>query len=180
MYCVPRVFAVLAGAALLATATSGAAAEIDASTVQRIRVHGDISQHCAINSPGPVEFGELGREGVQADLKFGLDCNMPFVMRVDAERGALTNVEFPKGQGPYSGTLPYVLAFAIPTRAPTARVLTRTFSGADLVGGRSISSQGAIATEGMDVRVTLGRASGEAGLIAGDYGETITITLSSI
>lgn len=156
------------------------ASDIEADTTQRIHVHGDIMPHCAISSPGNVDFGDLEREGLGADLKFGLDCNVPFLMNVRAEHGALTNLEFPRGQGPYSGSLPYTLDFAIPGRRPSPTMIRETLNSRDLLGGKSISSNGAIATEGMDVRVTLGHAAGEAGLMAGSYGETITITLSSI
>lgn len=173
-------FIVVIGTALLAFSGHASAAELDPSSTQRIQIHGDITQHCAISSPDDVDFGNLEREGLHADLKFGLDCNLPFTMQVQAERGALTNLEFPRGQGPYSGSLPYTLDFAIPARSPAASVIKQTFNSRDLVGGKSISSNGAIATEGMDVRVTLGHAGGNAGLLAGDYGETITITLSSI
>ena len=162
------------------TANAAQATEMDPRAAQQVRVHGDIAQHCAISSPGDVDFGNLEQPGLQADLKFGLDCNVPFIMQVEAERGALTNLEFPKGQGPYAGSLPYVLDFSIPARSPSATVIRRSIQGRDLLGGAAISSLGAIATEGMDVRVTLGRADGTAGLLAGNYGETITITLSSL
>lgn len=156
------------------------ATEIEAGSTQRIEVVGDVDAHCAISSPGDVEFDDLEREGLSADLHFGLDCNTPFVMSIKADHGALTNEEYPLGQGPYSGSLPYTVDFRIPARSPAPLVLRRSFSGGELAGGGSISSLGAIATEGMEVRVTLGRAEGEAGLIAGDYGETITITLAAI
>ena len=158
----------------------GYAAEMDAAQSQKVSVHGDIASHCSISSPGDVDFGDLNQVPMRADLRLGLNCNIPFSLSVRADHGALTNAEFPGGQGPYSGSLPYELGFTIPTRMPSARTVTETVSGGDLIGGKSISSRGGIATEGMGVTVTLGHANGNAGLIAGDYAETITITVASI
>ena len=101
-------------------------------------------------------------------------------MQVQAQHGALTNQEYPQGQGPYAGSLPYALTFAIPTRMPNAAIVRRTFNGLDLIGGQMISSQGGIATEGMSVNVALGKSNSEAGLLAGEYGDTITLTISVI
>lgn len=176
----PSKIAPLAAALLFFAASPVSATELDANSSQRLQVHGDVTQHCSIASPGNVDFGDLDRDGLQATLAFGLDCNLPFVMNVAAQYGALTNIQNPAGQGPYAGSLPYALDFSIPASAPAPTVITDTFSSRDLIGGKSISSQGAIATEGMTVHVTLGHAGGEAGLLAGDYGETITITLSSM
>jgi spore coat protein U-like protein len=170
----------VAAAALFALASSAQAADLEPASSQHLLIHGDVTQHCSISSPGNVNFGSLGNGGEQADLRFGLDCNIPFVMNVQAQYGALTNIDYPKGQGPYSGSLPYVLDFTIPARTPSASVITASLSSRDLIAGKSISSQGAIATEGMQVHVALGHAEGEAGLLAGNYGETITITMSSI
>lgn len=161
-------------------ATPVLASNLPDSPTQQIRVHGDIVQHCAISAPRDVDFGNLEGATKQADLKFGLDCNVPFVMQVQAQNGALTNLEYPKGQGPYAGSLPYSLSFAIPARMPGATIIRRSFNSHELVGGQSISSQGGIATQGMDVHVAIGRTNSEVGLIAGEYGETITLTLSVI
>lgn len=161
-------------------ATSAHASELPDSPVQRLRVHGDIAQHCEISAPRDTDFGNLEGAVRDADLKFGLDCNVPFVMQVQAQNGALTNLEFPKGQGPYAGSVPYSLSFAIPARMPGATTIRRSFNSHDLVGGQSISSQGGIATDGMEVHVALGKTNSEAGLIAGEYGETITLTVSVI
>jgi hypothetical protein len=171
---------VVFGMALSAFSTTAIASEVDGAAQQRLRVHGDIAQHCAISSPNSLKLGSLERTGLQADLKFGLDCNIPFVMQIRAERGALTNHEFPKGQGPYAGSLPYFLDFAIPTRMPSGNLIRRSFNSQELAGGKSISSNGGIATEGMDVHLTLGQPSSAAGLLGGDYVETITISISEI
>jgi hypothetical protein len=46
------------------------------------------------------------------------------------------------------------------------------------LAGGVISSNGGIATDGMVLAVELGQPSGEAGLLGGEYSETITITVS--
>lgn len=169
-----------AAALLIMLPSAAFASELEANSTQRLQIHGDVTQHCGISSPGNVDFGNLERDGLQADLAFGLDCNVPFVMNVQAQYGALTNIQYPSGQGPYSGSLPYMLDLSIPGRTPAAIVINKSFNSRDLIGGESFSSNGAIATEGMQVHVTLGHAGGEAGLLAGNYGETITFTMSSI
>ena len=149
-----KIAPLLAALLMVAASSSAWASELDAGSTQRLQVHGDITQHCAISSPGNVDFGSLGSGGEQADLHFGLDCNFPFVMNVQAQYGALTNIQYPRGQGPYAGSLPYVLDFSIPARTPSATTINATLSSRDLIGGKSISSNGAIATEGMQVHVT--------------------------
>lgn len=157
------------------------AAELDQASSLKIEVHGTVTERCAISSPGDVNLGNLNQAGRHTELKFGLDCNVPFNMTVAAERGALANREFPLGQGPYAGSLPYQFDLSIPVRKPSSSTVTRSFKSSDLVGGgQSFSSGGGIATQGMDARVTLGRAGGIAGLLGGDYSETINITISVI
>ncbi|WP_156956811.1 hypothetical protein [Sphingomonas astaxanthinifaciens] len=154
--------------------------QLDAAASQRVRVHGTVDGACGMGNGGSADFGELGSGGQQANFKVSLRCNVPFVLKFSAERGALTNRDFPHGQGPYAGSLPYTLDIAIPARRPAPVMLTGMLRSADLLGSQSISSAGAIADQGMDVRVTLGRVDSSAGLLAGNYGETITVTLSPI
>ena len=156
------------------------AADADYASTQKIEVHGTVTEHCAIGSPGDVQLGELDQAGRQTELKFGLDCNVPFTMTVSAEHGSLTNRQYPKGQGPYAGSLPYRLDLSIPVRKPASSIVRRSFASRDLVGGRSFSSGGGIATQGMEATVTLGHPGGDAGLLGGDYSETIDVTISMI
>lgn len=86
----------------------------------------------------------------------------------------------PNGQGPFGGKLPYQLAIKMPVRYPAQQTISRTFTSQQLLGGGVISSNGGIATDGMILAVELGQPSGEAGLLAGEYSETITITVSAI
>ncbi len=67
----------------------------------------------------------------------------------------------------------------MPVRFPSSQTISKSFNSAQLQAGGVISSNGGIATDGMTLAVELGQPTGEAGmLLAGDYSETITITVS--
>ena len=170
----------IVAAATLLPAGIARASETDEGTSQVIRVHGDVEQHCQISALKSVDLGDLTRSSISADLKFGLNCNTPFVLQIQASNGALTNVGLPNGDGPYAGKLPYSIALALPVRQPAVSVITRTFSSSSLQGGQQISSQGGIATDGFILSLVGGQPGGRAGLLAGDYSETITLTISVI
>lgn len=167
-------------AAMLLPVGIASASETDEGTSEAIRVHGDIEQHCQIDALKSVDLGDLQRSNISADLRFGLNCNTPFVLQIRASNGALTNIALPNGDGPYSGKLPYSIALALPVRHPAISVIARTFSSTSLQGGQQISSQGGIATDGFVLSLVGGQPGGSAGLLAGDYSETITLTISVI
>jgi len=170
-----------AAAAMTSTAASaGTGSTIADKHSVEIDVHGRIGQHCAMGSLGGVDFGDLNRPGLQASERVQFSCNVPFSIRIQAEHGALANLQYPGGQGPYAGRLDYTLGVAIPLRKPAAAMLTHSFTSRELMGGRTLSSAGGIALEGMTLDLALGRPSGEGGLLAGDYGETITITVAPV
>jgi hypothetical protein len=99
-------------------------------------------------------------------------------MSIQAQNGGLTHAQMPMGQGPYAGTLPYSIGIEMPVRRPQAAMVSKNFESRQLVNGSSFSTNDAIATEGMTLAINLGTASGEAGLLAGNYSETITITIA--
>ncbi|WP_234027355.1 hypothetical protein [Aurantiacibacter arachoides] len=150
---------------------------VDTRTVQ-IAVDGTISQRCAMGSIPNMDFGDLNRGGLSANARVAFDCNVPFTMNISGSGGALSHTTMPSGQGPYSGALPYALGISMPVRHPSVRTLTRTFDSRELRGGGSFSSNGGIATDGMTLSIQLAAPTGEAGLLAGNYVETITITVS--
>ncbi len=178
-----RLAAIRLGAALLGvTVLPGAAlADIpqssDARSVQ-LNVHGRIEQHCTLGSIGDVDFGDITRPNLSSSTHVQLSCNLPFAIRIQSAHGGLANVQYPHGQGPYSGTLDYTLGVAIPLRRPDAVMLEQSFSSRDLMSGRVLSSGEGIALDGMALTVALGRPSGEAGLLGGNYAETIVITIA--
>lgn len=141
-------------------------------------VHGTIAQHCAMGGIGDMKFGDLTRPDLQASVAVQFSCNVPFRVKVQAANGGLTNTAFPHGQGPYAGSLPYTIGFAIPVLKPAEWMVDRSFNSRELTGGRTFDSAGGIATRGMKLDVALGRPSGDAGLLAGDYSETIVITVT--
>lgn len=143
----------------------------------QLRIHGQISQHCAMGSPGSVDFGDLTRTGVSAEVRVPFDCNVPFDVRVDASNGALANLNAVDA-GPFARSLPYTLDVTVPVRRPSRGVVNHSFDSRDLRGSQTLSSGGGIALDGMTLRVALGRPASEAGLLAGDYSEMIIISVS--
>jgi len=170
----------LLGLAAAAVAAGAHANEVDNARSLDIAVSGRVSQHCAIGSIADMDFGNLEKRGSGIRSQVAFDCNLPFTMTIKSAQGALTNIDRPNGQGPYGGSVPYSLAVEMPLRRPATQMLDRTFDSRQLRAGGVISSSGGIATDGMVLAVELGTPSGEAGLLAGEYAETITITVSPI
>lgn len=167
-----------AGAAASLVPSVAHADEIDGVRNLTLQVSGRVSEHCALGSIRDVHFGDISRPNLSAAARVALDCNIPFQMTVKAARGGLAHDAMPTGQGPYSGTLPYTIGIEMPVRKPQAAMVGRSFESHELLAGRTISSEGGIAMDGMALTVSLGRPSGEAGLLAGRYGETIEITIA--
>ncbi|MCF8707403.1 hypothetical protein [Rhizorhapis sp. SPR117] len=170
---------------LFALAAAAFAVPVHASEIENLRsldiaVSGSIGQHCAMGGIPDMDFGNLERRGLGIETHVAFDCNIPFNMTITGAKGALTHTKMPHGQGPYGGALPYSLAVKMPVRHPATQVVSRSFNSRQLQGGGVISSNGGIATDGMVLSVELGMPSGEAGLLAGEYSETITISVSPI
>jgi spore coat protein U-like protein len=170
---------------LLALAATCVAAPAVAGDIENVRsldiaVSGSIRQHCALGNIQDMDFGNLERRGLGLDAQVAFDCNMPFTMTIKGAKGALTHTTMPNGQGPFGGQVNYSLAVKMPVRHPAQQIIDQTFKSRQLVAGGVISSNGGIATDGMHLAVRLGDPSGEAGLLAGEYSETITITVSPI
>ncbi len=154
------------------------AAEIDNVKTLDLSVRGQIEQRCDMGAIGDMDFGDLTRAGLGAVARVRLSCNVPFTMTIKAQHGGLANDRYPEGQGPYSGLLPYTIGVALPVRRPQAAMVEKTFESRDLMDGRSVSTGDGIAVDGMALTVSLGKPSGDAGLLAGKYGETIEITVT--
>jgi len=162
------------------TAGPATAADLENVRTLEIGVRGSVAERCAMGSVGNVDFGDLNRPGLNAVTQVQLSCNIPFNMSIRAQHGGLSNARLPNGQGPYAGTLPYTIGVEMPIRRPGAAVVSRSFQSRELAAGRTISSEGGIAVDGMALSLSLGRPSGEAGLLAGDYSETIEITITPV
>lgn len=159
-------------------AMPASADEIVAAKSLEINVHGHVAQNCAMGQIGDMAFGDLTRPGLSAAARVQFRCNVPFDMKIQAAHGGLANVQFPQGQGPYAGTLPFTMDVAIPVRKPFASLVERSFSSRELMSGATLSSGGGIATDGLSLSVSLGPPPREAGLLAGQYSETIVVTVT--
>lgn len=146
----------------------------------QVAVNGTVGQRCAMGTIDDLDFGNLERRRLGSETRVALDCNVPFSMTIAGQSGALSHSQMPQGQGPYAGSLPYSLGVTIPVRHPASEIVTRTFAGRELQAGGVITSKGGIATDGMVLSIRLGDPGGEAGLLAGTYAETITITVAPI
>jgi len=170
----------LVAATAMAVATPAYAGGIENVRSLDIAVSGSIRQHCAMGSVPDMDFGNLQRRGLGVQAQVAFDCNVPFTMTIKGAHGALTHTTMPNGQGPYGGALPYSLSVEMPVRLPATQVVSKSFDSRQIQAGGVISSNGGIATDGMRLAVELGHPSGEAGLLAGEYAETITITVSPL
>lgn len=169
--------------ALVATAFAVPAAaadmQIDNARSIDIAVSGSIREHCAMGQIPNVDFGNLERRGLSFQMDVPFDCNLPFTMTISGTGGGLAHTTMPNGQGPYGGKLPYNLSVQMPVRYPNRSMISQSFTSSQIQAGGVISSNGGIATDGMTLAVELGRPTGEAGLLlAGDYSEVITITVT--
>ncbi len=175
----------LAAAACAIAATIGGAGSAEArpdsvENVKRVElnVHGQISQFCELGHIDDMSFGDLTRRNLSRTARVALSCNVPFEMKIQAAHGGLANDLYPNGQGPYAGTVTYNLDVSIPVLKPQSSVVRRSFTSRQLMGGAVVSSGGGIALDGMDLNVSLDPPSRDAGLLAGNYGETIVITVA--
>lgn len=170
--------ALLLAIAMVAMPTSALAEELADLRSVEIVLQGSIREHCAMGNIADMDFGNLERQGIGRETRVAFDCNLPFTMMIRGERGSLKHLSMPNGQGPYGGAVPYSLAIEMPVRHPASEMVSRTFGGDELLAGGVITSNGGIATDGMVLAVQLGRPMGGAGLLAGNYTETITITVN--
>lgn len=165
------------GAAAL-VALPSSAQEISNVRSVDIALAGHISQRCGMAAGQSTDLGNLSRPRISATTRVQLDCNVPFTMSIQAQRGAIQNLLMPGGQGGYQGSVPYSLNVELPVRRPDRELLTRAFEGRALVAGQTMSSLGGIAQDGMLLRLDVGNVTSSSGLLAGEYGETIVITMA--
>jgi hypothetical protein len=141
----------------------------------KVALSGEISARCEISGGGVVDFGELAG-GKQSIAPLALDCNVPFQIGFESAHGGLVHQERPSGQGPYAGILGYTVAVAVPTRRPAESMLRAEFDSRDLKSERSINSGAGIAVGVGFIKLTTARPEG-AGLLAGQYAETLRVTI---
>lgn len=139
-----------------------------------VRVEGVVRSRCALGSGGSVDMGDLTRRAV-AEVRVGLSCNVPFVLRLEARNGAMVHSEMPGGQGGYQGRVAYGVDVSVPVINPSPSVMSGSYSSAQLRGGVSLDSANAIAAGGATVKFMTYGAENE--LLAGRYTETIQMTI---
>ncbi|HEX3917689.1 MAG TPA: hypothetical protein VHW60_10155 [Caulobacteraceae bacterium] len=164
--------------ALLAVASAAHAGEIDKTGRPELSltVVGEIDQHCGLAAIPSQSLGDLTQPTISADADVALQCNVPFSLLVRSVNGGLRNVAHPHGVGGYSGVRAYHLSVAMPVRLPGSQTVTADYSAADLVGGKSISSQGGVAFDGAHIHMDLDQLTAP-GLAAGNYVETIEFSI---
>lgn len=175
----------LGGGALVCVALLGmttpanAQSKAIAATFSKLDVAltGHINDRCELAGGGDIRFGELtGRKTVVADLS--LNCNVPFDLDLQSANGGLAHATLPTGQGPYAGNLAYLVNIQVPTLSPQRATLHGSFNSAELRSRRTLSSGDAIAAGGARLEFQTQTPTG-AGLLAGEYSETFTVTLTA-
>jgi len=138
---------------------------------------GRISARCDLVGGGDIDFGEL-TGGETARVRVGLDCNVPFDLSFESARGGLAHAVQPAGEGPYVGTLGYTLSVRVPVVEPQPRMLSGSYESRSLMARKTLVSGEAIAAGDVQLEIRTARPEG-AGLLAGAYSETLTITVAS-
>lgn len=141
-------------------------------------IQGHVAQRCSMGSDIATDLGDLSRGSRAVAARMRLDCNVPFVMSIRAQNGAIQHSSLPRGQGGYGGAVPYSLDVEMPVRRPDSEVIAKTFEGQALLAGQSFTSDGGIAIDGLLLRLNVGTTASPAGLLAGNYGEVIQISIA--
>ncbi|MGI4817329.1 MAG: hypothetical protein ACRYFE_02315 [Janthinobacterium lividum] len=139
-------------------------------------VAGRIPSHCSLGKGADIDLGELSG-GITVDAGLGLKCNVPFELSIRAAHGGITHTTRPMGEGGFTGRLFYDLGIELPLLSPAPRVEARQYQSQQLLAGVSISSANSIAVEGLSLRIQTKRPEGH-GLLAGEYSEAITFTIT--
>lgn len=139
-----------------------------------VQVEGVISSRCALGSGRNIDFGDLNRPAL-AVVTMRLDCNLPFVLRLNAVNGVLAHAQMPGGQGGYSGSVPYGMDIDVPLLNPSLTRMGGVYSGAQLRAGVSLDSDRAIAAGGATLKFSTRGSNND--LLAGQYSETVSVTI---
>lgn len=140
-----------------------------------VLVQGDIPARCELGEGAEHNFGEL-RGNLSFNTAVHLKCNVPFDLKISAAFGGLAHNVMPNGQGPFSGRLAYALAVEVPVIDPAPRTIFKTYQSQELLGGATLSSDQGIADGQAQLKFRTGQPEG-AGLLAGEYSETISLVL---
>lgn len=177
-----RVIVASAAASLTALAPAEALAsgpDAPLAGVERldIEVSGYITPRCGMGSIQDRHLGSIDGGGMSLRTELALDCNVPFALTFASANGGLAHATMPLGQGPYAGRLGYQMQVDLPVRQPTRRTISSAFSSDQMRAGAVVSSLNGISDGPARIRMFFETAPG-AGLLAGRYSETVTITLA--
>lgn len=174
--------AIVAASAIFGTAAAAesgpalSAIRTDLSNSIDLKLTGSIPARCFIAGGREIDFGYV-RGGEVARAHFGLDCNLPFDVAVQSLRGGLAHDTSPQGEGPFAGLLGYDLTLTIPTLRPLPEMVRGQYTSRELRGSRTLSSGDAIGAGGGTLEFRMHQPEG-AGLLAGQYSETLTLVIS--
>lgn len=168
---------VVAGMVLLST-NNAAADDLPAAKSLTLEVQGEIQEHCSFGPIPDLALGDLMTVRGEYRRHVALDCNIPIDINVKSSNGGLANTVYPNGQGPYKGKLGYRLSLAMPIRKPATSVVTGTFQSGQLTGGGTLSSNGGVALDGLELTMRFDQLRGDDALLGGDYSEVIEIMVS--
>jgi len=141
-----------------------------------VKLTGRINARCLLSGGGEINLGEL-RGGEGAKASFGLDCNLPFNIDIHSQRGGLAHATMPQGQGPFAGLLEYDLQLSVPTLRPDPALVEGRYTSRELLGERTLSSGDGIGAGGGTLEFRMRQPEG-AGLLAGRYTETLSLTVT--
>ena len=136
----------------------------------------NVPTRCELGRGATIDFGEL-TGGISAEARLGLECNVPFDLNIRSAHGGLEHATKPGGEGPFAGRLAYAFGVDVPVLAPAERMMSGRYDSRQLVSGVTLSSMDAIAKGGAVLRFNTQAPEG-AGLLAGEYSETITLTIT--
>ncbi|MGH6979336.1 MAG: hypothetical protein ACRED4_08615 [Brevundimonas sp.] len=172
------VFCAIGFAAIAGTASAGdPGAPADGVDRLEIEVAGHIPSRCAMGSIADRNLGGIDGGGMSLRTELALDCNVPFALTFASANGGLAHTSLPLGQGPYAGRLGYEMQVDLPIRLPTRQTVSSAFTSNQMRAGAVVSSLNGISDGPARIRMFFEAASG-AGLLAGHYSETVTITLA--
>lgn len=149
---------------------------IESPTGFDVALEARIPSRCELGRGADIDFGEL-TGGLSAVAHVGLECNVPFDLNIRAANGGLTHKSKPTGEGPFSGRLGYGLGIDVPVLAPVEGLMSGRYESRQLLSGVTLSSADAIAKGGAILRFET-RAPEGAGLLAGEYSESIVLTIT--
>lgn len=172
------VFCAISLAAFAETASAeGPGAPDEGVDRLEIEVAGHIPSRCGMGSISDKNLGGIDGGGMSLRTELALDCNVPFALTFASANGGLAHATLPLGQGPYAGRLGYQMQVDLPIRLPARQTVSSAFTSSQMRAGAVVSSLNGISDGPARIRMFFETASG-AGLLAGHYSETVTITLA--